>query len=119
MADYPAYMVERAGNLLLDILEDEFRVPYSRFYDGEEELHDWLLGKICKTEEERNLYEYRSVESIIDCAVYQLKEAGIVGTQELNEMLSDGHNDYAIYLTPKGLPLLERRDEIRYFDVYL
>lgn len=117
MADYPAYIIERAGNLILDCLTETVSVPFSQFYDGDPE-HAWLLNKLCPTKKERSLYEY-SVATLIDLAVHDLSRQGIVEKRELKDQLHDGTQDYSIYLTPKGRSLLSDRSRIKYDDVYL
>ncbi len=88
--------IDRARAHLLDILGREGKVRYSRFYnanpDPEAELRA-LFGLE---------YESDSAAVLMDDAVWDLKQAGLVTTADLPERLMDGESDYLIELTEKG-----------------
>lgn len=117
MADHPVQLVARAGTLILDLLKEAPSVRYSVFYGDTKGQEEWLVKEICETDEEVRRFE-EETPSIVDSAVYQLEQLGIVETENLNNELIDGFHDYRISLTPTGKSHIERRSPIPYRDVY-
>lgn len=109
-----ASIIELGAKHLLSVLASESSIRYSRFYDGSEETSRQLEDAIGLDPESRGWY---SVEHIIDLAVYELSEQGIVGTNNLDETLVDGEPNYEIFLTARGKQALVRNERLRFWDV--
>lgn len=89
--------IANGAALLLGILSKESPIRYSRFYDGSEETFHKLavaLG-LKENDEDRG-------PGIIDLAVFELVQQGVVETRKLEEPLADGEKDYEIKLTEDG-----------------
>lgn len=99
MAVTDAQEIEKGAKYLLSILAQESPVRYSRFYDGSEDTSQKLADGIGIEEECKDWY---CAERIIELAVYELSEQGIVETRKLDELLTDGERDYEIILTARG-----------------
>lgn len=91
--------IEKAVRFLIPILRAEKWVKYSRFYDGTDECH----GRLCASLGEDPDYDEDEAEVLMDLAVEQLLELGVVRRVDLDEKLSDGENDYRIELV-EGKP---------------
>ena len=113
MGHIPAELIERAGNHLLDRLFDAIKLPYSTFCDGSVESHKRLCD-VLGLEDDRY-----SAEGLIDLAVGQLEEQGIVVVQQLSSKLADGENDYLIEFTEDGLGRISADFVPSYRDVIL
>ena len=88
--------LELARAHLMEILAGEGTVRYSRFYNPNPDPEAGL----------RVLFglerESDSAAVLMDDAVWDLKQAGLVTTADLPERLMDGNPDYLIELTEKG-----------------
>ena len=110
--------IERAGRYLLGLLKSEAAVCFSRFFDGSDETQaDLIKGVGFEPHDEDDLSD--CPEAIMDAAVAQLEQGGMVRTEELSELLADEHNDYRIELTEKGRALLERGGRFVFRSVIL
>jgi hypothetical protein len=108
-----AHVIELGAKHLLSILAQESPIRYSRFYDGSEETSRKLEEAIGLEPACRGWY---SVEHIMDLAVYELSEQGIVQTKSLNEKLVDAEPDYEIFLTPQGKQAHLQKDKLQFWD---
>lgn len=113
MAYTNASVIEMGAKHLLSLLAMESLVRYSRFYDGSEETSLKLEEAIGIEEECRGWY---CAEIIMDFAIHQLAEQGIVESKELDEKLADGQKDYEVYLTPRGKQALLQNATFRFWD---
>ena len=104
--------IEGAGKYLLTVLMRRSEVQYSEFFDGSDEAHRLLLENIGSPD-----VDYP--ELLMDLAVYQLEDLGIVEKFELDERLVDGEPDYVIILTDEGRMLLEDGFVPTYEDMVL
>ena len=91
-----AEVIRDAADYLLGVLLDSQELAYSTFYDGTDNTHDELMKSIGLED------EWYSAERLIDLAVVQLEEQGIVRTEKLASKLADDENDYLIELTDAG-----------------
>lgn len=106
----PAGAIERAARHVLFVLSKEPQITYHRFYDGTAEtasaLEAAVVEEVCRG--------WYSAENLIDLAVYQLAEQGIVETQELPTLLPDGEADYSISLTARGRKALANNVKLKF-----
>ena len=109
----PASRIESGAKYLLSLLAQESPIRYSRFYDGLEETSRKLADAIGL---EENLRSWYSAEHIIDLAVYELIEQGIVQTKQLTEKLVDGEPDYEISLTVSGKNADAKKEKLKFWD---
>jgi hypothetical protein len=109
----PASRIESGAKYLLSLLVQESPIRYSQFYDGLEETSGKLAEAIGLEEDLRNLF---CAEHIIDLAVYELLEQGLVQTKQLNKKLVDGEPDYEISLTPAGKKAYAQNVKIKFWD---
>ena len=100
-----------AGKYLLDRLLDATKLPYSTFYDGTDATHDQLTKSVGLEDD-----GWYSPEHLVDLAVYELEEQGIIETEELATTLEDGENDYLIRLTTEGREKLVGGYQPKYWD---
>jgi hypothetical protein len=98
----PADVIQSAGEYLLSRLLEANSLQYSTFYDGEDVTHDQLCRAIGLVDEDGEPDDWYSAEALIDLAVVQLEEQGILATEQLNSKLADGEPDYLIELIPNG-----------------
>ena len=89
--------IEKAVRFLLPILQAEKWVTYSRFYDGTDECHRRLCASLGEDP------DCSEAEVLMDLAVDQLLELGVVRRLDLDEKLLDGENDYRVELV-EGKP---------------
>jgi hypothetical protein len=108
-----ADVIELGAKHLLSILVHESPIRYSRFFDGSEKTSRKLENAIGIEPARRGWYP---VEHIMDLAVYELSDQGIVQTKSLNEKLVDGEPDYEIFLTPRGKEAHLRNDKLQFWD---
>src|SRR5262249_2493869 len=106
-----AHNIEKAGGYLLALLQVENSVRYSRVYDGTDATEEALLrgmgfGPAIDGDTEDD-YVPDNAATLMDLAVAELKQGGIVKTTVLDDQLADGEPDYLIELTDKGRAFLE------------
>lgn len=97
---------QRAIAYLLKILKDEPVIRYSRFYDGAAETRLPLITGMGLTEADADHY---GVEGVMDEAVWELEQQGVVTQRILEEKLADDEPDYEIALTSKGRAALDAK----------
>ena len=83
-----ASSIELAIRYLLPILQAEKAVNYSRFYDGTDECCAQLRASLGVDP------DHDHAELLMDLAVAQLQDNGVVRRVDLDDKLSDGENDY-------------------------
>jgi len=108
-----ATVIESGAKHLLSILAQQSPIRYSHFYDGSEATSEKLADAIGIEVECRDWY---SVEHIMDLAVYELSEQGIVETKDLDEKLPDGELDYEISLTSRGKQACLHKEKLKFWD---
>jgi hypothetical protein len=108
-----AARIESGAKHLLSLLSQESPIRYGRFYDGLEETSRKLADAIGLEEDLRSWY---SAEHIIDLAVYELSEQGIVQIKQLTEKLADGEPDYEISLTASGKNAYAKKEKFKFWD---
>lgn len=101
MAASPQPQIKLAGQFIIKELLEHGAVSYSKFYDGTTECNEKLKKDIGVTD------EWHQPEPLVDLAVFQLKEQGIVETKEMDSELIDGTNDYSIAFSKKGKQLIQ------------
>ena len=111
MAATPANVIKDGAHYLLSVLESESSVPYSRFYDGEDDTHA-ALNKALGLED-----DWYCAEVILDLAVSQLEEQGLVTTTPLDTFLADGESDYLIAITDAGKKWSTERYRLQFRDM--
>lgn len=109
----PAELIEQAANYLLSILQTRGSVDYSEFYDGTNEANEKLCAGLGITPEDGEWY---SAEGLMDNAVAQLEDQGIVQTELLESLLVDKEPNYRITLTTAGRMALDRRFKFSFYD---
>lgn len=112
-----ATVIKDAGNYLLTVLLNDNSVPYSRFYDGKDETHFQLCEAIGLLDDDGEVDDWYSAEQLIDLAVAQLEEQGIVTIETLTAKLADGYDDYLICLTEDGRQKLASGYQPTYRDM--
>jgi len=117
MADHEVQFVRRAGNLILDLLTAASSIRYSQFYGPALGQEEWLASELFETEDELVQNDYLA-PAIVDSAVNQLREFGLIETKKLSNKLMDDTRDYSIYLTTEGINALNHRDEIAFYNVF-
>ena len=96
-----ASQLEKPGGYVLSKLRENPSIRYSQhFYDGGE------LEQQTAREMGLDDYDAEIVACLVDFAVGQLEDQGLVTTKELEELMADGEKDYLIELTEKGRILL-------------
>jgi hypothetical protein len=106
------YFIENAARYLLSALETREFVDYSTFYDGTEATEERLRRAVEPDPEE----DSQSPELMMDLAVGQLIEQGIVERNDLESELSDGEKDYRIAWTEGGREKA-RKGPLVFYDV--
>jgi hypothetical protein len=106
-----ASAIEGAGKYLLDRLLAATKLPYSTFFDGTDATHDQLTKSVGLEDD-----GWYSPEHLVDLAVYELEEQGIIETEELTTALEDGEHDYLIQLTEEGRKKLACGYQPKYWD---
>ena len=109
----PAELIGQAATYLLSILETSRTIEYSAFYDGTEETNRKLCAGIGISPEDGEWY---SAEALMDNAVGQLEQQGIVQTEFLEDLLPDDEPNYRITLTDSGRALFKRGFRPSFFD---
>lgn len=112
-ADY----LKPASKYLLTVLKDEGSVRYNEnfYFDGKEDRLESLRKAMGFTDEDPQDISYPPI--IIDWAVGQLESKGLVTTEQLPELLSDGDHDYSITLTEQGRVFIESGEEFQHWDI--
>jgi|ERR1700722_6654456 len=108
-----ASVIESGAKYLLTLLAEQSPIRYSRFYDGTEETSEKLENATGIEDECRDWY---CAEHVMDLAIYELSEQGIVETRNFNEKLSDGELDYEIFLTPRGRQACIQNEKLKFWD---
>lgn len=91
---------------ILSLLRDTSAIRYSEhIYDGSMARHERLLKEIQLDDPN----DGHSIESLIDEALDQLEEQGLLLVKELNTKLVDGDNDFLIELTFDGREVLTNK----------
>ena len=98
--------IENAARYLLSVLETREWVDYSTFYDGTEATEERLRQAV---EPDPDEGDSQSPELMMDLAVGQLMEQGIVDRTKLDSKLSDGENDYRIAWAKGGREKIKER----------
>ena len=93
--------VERAGRYLMDLLKTEPLIRYSRFYDGTVETAKALNRTLGLDEN-----DWPPEEGLMNWAIDELEEVGLVKTEDLPNILADGYSDYEVSLTDAGRDFL-------------
>jgi hypothetical protein len=106
--------IEKAGLYLLDILDKKHQVSYDYFYDGTNEKHYHLVEAIGINDNETD--ETSAVEILLDIAVIELNEFGIVSITQLESKLADGELNYQIKLTDKGRNIIRNNKKIDFYS---
>ncbi|MDC0936267.1 hypothetical protein OAS39_08255 [Pirellulales bacterium] len=100
---------------VLRSLDSCLAVRYSkRFYDGSLALHEQLINEIGVTSEE----DAAQIESLLDEAIDQLEEQGIVKITPLDTNLADGDKDTVIELTETGKKVMKNEAPFELFERY-
>ena len=99
------HYIENAARYLLSVLETRDWVDYSTFYDGTETTAERLRQAVEPNPDDNS----QSPELMMDLAVGQLTEQGIVEFIELDSKLSDEENDYRIAWAKGGRETLKER----------
>ena len=107
----PAHLIEKAAEFLMRELTSQDKLNYSRFYDGTDKTHQWLLKELGLEG------DWYSAEHLIDLAAAELADMGIVRTIELNSKLSDGEPDYRIEWTENGPDILASGKKLMFRDL--
>lgn len=108
----PAHMIEGAADYVLRILRDQRQITYRQFYDGTNDTATKIEQAIV-SDEGRGWY---SAEGLIDIAVSQLEQQGVVETTPLDDILADGEPNYSIALTALGADALAGKVKLTYWD---
>ena len=82
---------------VMEELAAKRKVRFSEYYDGEDDKFRFLTKRIKAKNVEREM-----LPPLVDCAVAQLEEFGIVKTKSLPGILCDGENDYEITMVKRG-----------------
>lgn len=91
MAASPASLIETAAKHVLARLRERGELRYSdEFYDGSDEMHEALMRALGLDD------DWYSAEGLIDLALCQLEEQGVVERDELDSKLADGEADFVI-----------------------
>lgn len=109
--------IEKPGEYVLSLLRESPSIIYSKhFFDGTEELQKRIVREM---ELDEDLAD--QVACLVDIAVWQLADQGLVTTTKLEEFMTDGEHDYRIELTEKGRALLadSRDSTITFRDMHL
>lgn len=106
--------IENAAKYLLATLETREYVDYSHFYDGKDETAERLRQAV----EGDDDGDSQSPELMMDLAVGQLMEQGIVERTFLESKLSDGEQDYRVSWAEGGREKLKLRPP-SFYDVEL
>lgn len=96
MGYIPAEPLTKTGQVVLALLHERRRVEYNYFYDGSDERHETLTKELGLDD------DWISPELLVDEAVGQLAQAGLIETRDLEAKLADDETDYEIILTSKG-----------------
>lgn len=87
----------------MDLLKTEPVTRYSRFYNGTVETAN-VLNRTFGLDEN----DWTPEEGLINWAINDLEEAGLVMLEELPAILNDGHPDYEVRLTDTGRAFLDQ-----------
>lgn len=107
--------IEKAGKFLLSLLfgSDKGAVNYSTFYDGTEETAELLARMFSNDGHDLDfLNDHGCI--LIDHAVDQLEEAGLLERTWLTTKLADGEPDYRIRITASGCAFVESGSHFTY-----
>lgn len=110
MASSPAALIETAAKHVLSLLKGQESLRYSQhFYDGTDETHDKLMRALGLDD------DWYSAEGLVDLAIVQLEEQGVVECKQLESKLSDGEADFLI-MWAKGGKQIDQGD-LRFRDM--
>ena len=112
MAAFDARLIERAARYLIHVLVSQtadLTVDYSRFYDGTDETHLNLKQALGLES------DWYSAEHLMDVAIGELEQMGVVETATLDRQLADCEPDYRITLTDERPDILAD-DLLRFWD---
>ncbi len=112
-----AGLILKAARFLLNELNESETVCYSKYYDGEEKTNESLRIEM-EIKEGEFSYDL-PYWCLIDFAVIQLNEQGIVDVTDLKSFLLDGEHDYSITITVKGKKVLSEKAQYQIHDVEL
>ena len=105
-----AHNIEKAAKYLVDVMDAEESIDYTRFYDGSDETDR-------KLQEATGLGDNAIVH--MDTAVYILEENGVFEITPLESLLADGENNFLITWTGGGRELIQSGEGWKFCDVML
>ncbi len=112
MALSPAHAIEVAADYVLDILREHRKITYRQFYDGTDDT----ATKVDQAIVSPDCRGWYSAEGLIDIAVAQLEQQGVVETTQLDDVLPDGEPNYSIALTARGDDAIAGNTKLTYWD---
>jgi hypothetical protein len=114
MGDRPAHLIEKAAMYLISVLMTTEVIDYDYFYDGEEKTFLRLIEGLGITRVDADWY---CAEALMDNAVYELEEQGMVRREWLASTLVDGEPNYRIILTAEGKEKLCQGVKLTFYPI--
>jgi hypothetical protein len=105
--------IERVALFLIELLQEKGSVSYDFFYDGTDETMLKLNKAIGFSDDDEESIVY------VDLTIYELKEMGIIETEQLSEKLPDDEFNFRIRLTDVGKEFVKSRKKLVFKDIEL